>query len=458
MATNVDSHLVETADGPPEAGRHLRTTVKTAVQTTVQTALTCLIAAWFVAPGIVSAQTTQADPRWHAWIGCWSSSQNGLTGAAARVCVVPTAGSSAVDIVTVANARVVSREHVEANGERRASQRDGCTGWETARWSGDGRRVYVQSEHQCAAGAKRTSDGLITISPQGDWLDVVSVTMGTNTGVRVLRHRPTVEPTDLPADIAATLHTVPSPRVRDARTAAVAPLAIADVVDASHQVSAGVVAAWLNDVRQDFSVDAKRLVELADAKVPDRVIDMIVALAYPDAFAVPPSPTAVGALAVNEPGGSRGGGFGGFGGIETFDSMNCGNDFSVFGFGGCSSYSQFGYSPFGYMSYGYLPYSYSRYGYGPFGDFGGGYGGWYETAPIVIVRPPGDSNGHGQVVNGRGYTSGTSGTATATSSGSGNSSSGSSGSSSGSSGGSSGGSVGPASSGGGGGDRTAHPR
>jgi hypothetical protein len=306
-----------------------------------------------VAPRAASAQSPQADSRWHAWLGCWSSSQNGLTGAAARVCVIPAAGASAVDIVTLANGRVVSREHIDANGERRASERDGCTGSETARWSADGRRVYVQSEHQCAGGVKRSSDGLIAISPQGEWLDIISVTMGTNTGVRVLRHRATVEPTDLPADVASTLHSVAPSRIGEARNAAVVPLSITDIVDASHQASAGVVAAWLNDVRQEFAIDAKRLVELADAKVPDRVIDMMVALAYPNAFAVPPSPTTFGSLASSEPGGSRGT----FSSVETFDTFDCTNDFSVFGFGGCSpfGYSQFGYLPFGYMSFGYLP-------------------------------------------------------------------------------------------------------
>jgi hypothetical protein len=150
-------------------------------------------------------------------------------------------------------------------------KRDGYRS-EVTRWSADG-RVYVQSEHQCAGGVKRSSDGLIAISPQGEWLDIISVTMGTNTGVRVLRHRATVEPTDLPADVASTLHSVAPSRIGEARNAAVVLLGITDIVDASHQASAGVVAAWLNDVRQEFAIDAKRLVELADAKVPDRVIE-----------------------------------------------------------------------------------------------------------------------------------------------------------------------------------------
>jgi hypothetical protein len=422
----------------------------------IQRVLAGLVLAVILSTGTASAQAPQADQRWYPWIGCWSSSQNGLTGAASRVCVVPAAGASAVDLVTVANGRIVSREHIEANAQQLPSQRDGCSGWESARWSADGRRLYVKSEHQCASGGKRESEGLITISPQGDWLDVVSVTLGSNTGVRVLRHRPTIEPADLPAEVATALKATLSARLREARTAAVAAIGYPAIVEASRQVSASVVAAWLNDVREDLPVDGKRLVELADAGVPDRVIDMLVALAYPAAFSVPPSPTNFGALASGEPPAGGGVGGGGFAGLDTYTSSSCADDFSVFGFGGCApyGYAPYGYYPYGYGAYGYLPY----YGFGALGAFGG-YGGWYATPPVVIGRP-GDELSHGQAINGRGYTSGNSGTPRTTNSGSSSSSSsGSSGSSSSSGSGTT--SSAPSSGGGsssGGGDRTAHPR
>ena len=198
-------------------------------------------------------------------------------------------------------------------------------------------------------------------------------------------------------------------------------------------------AGGLFEPHADVSAEgAKRLAELADAHIPAPVIDMMVALAYPDAFAVPPSPTTVGALVGPEPRRD--------GGAASLDPFDCGFDFSLYGFGGCSPFasSSFGFLPFGSLAYGFLPYAYSRFGYGPY-DFGGGYGGWYASTPTVIIKP-GEPTTHGQVVNGRGYSSGGAGTsATPTSSDSGSSS------------GSSGGSVGAASSGGGG-DRTAHPR
>lgn len=403
-------------------------------------------------PAVSAAQSTNGDARWHAWTGCWTGAPSSLADGPRSVCVVPAAGTSAVDIVTVANGRVASREHIEASGERRTTERDGCSGWEAARWSADGRRVYLESEHQCATGGKRSSGGLISMSPEGEWLDIVSVTLAGHTGVRVLRHRPLADSgrLALPADVTAALRGVPASSIANARVAAIAPVGSADIVDASHHVDSAVVSAWLNDVRQPIAVDAKRLVELADAGVPGPVIDMMVALAYPTAFSVPPSPTTAGALTRDESRGGAGGGFDGVGGLDSI----CDRDFSLYAWG-CSPFAA---TAFGFSAFGYLPYASSR-GFWPYGDPGGYYGGgWYATAPTVLVIQP-NAQAHGQVVNGRGYSSpGAPATATITepppAASSGGSSSGAS--SSGSSGSSGGGASSAPSSGGG--DRTAQPR
>ena len=190
-------------------------------------------------------------------------------------------------------ARVASREHIEANGERRRSERDGCTGWESAQWSSDSRRVYLQSEFECPSGQKRTSSGLIAMSPQGEWLDLVGVTLGDNTGVRVLRHRAMGPTPIVPAEITAALEgTAPSFRTRRFATASAEPSRRPQIAEASRQLKPQVVEAWLSESGQEFTVDAKRLVALAAASVPDRIIDVIVALSYPTAFAVRPSSTA----------------------------------------------------------------------------------------------------------------------------------------------------------------------
>jgi hypothetical protein len=390
------------------------------------------------APAWAAAQRPQIDARWQPWLGCWTAAPSdliSLTSESQQVCVVPAGGTSAVDVVTVSGARIISREHIDANGEHRKSERDGCVGWESAEWSSDMRRVYLQSEYECTGGLKRGTTGLMVTAANGDWLDVVGVAMRDNIGVRVLRHRASTPMATLPAEIASAVGG--APRATTAlRT--LLPVGDAEIIDASRHVNAAVIEAWLAETRQAFTVNAARLVKLADAGVDGRVIDVMVALSYPKAFAIKPSATAVGALATKEGGG--GPGLVGFG--SSF--VDCGpysSGLSLYGWDGCS--------PYGYGMYG------SRYGYSRYNDLYG-YDGWYLAGggPIVIVRPPDNgssSSTHGQVVNGRGYTAGggDSGSASSSSS-SGSSSSGSSSS------GSSGGGGGSSSSSGG--DRTAVPR
>jgi hypothetical protein len=252
----------------------------------------------------------------------------------------------------------------------------------------------------------------------------------------VLRHRPAATPSALPEEMASALEGK-ALAVDTARVAAAAPIGNAAIVDASRHVNAAVVEAWLGESGQKFTVDGKRLIELADAGVADRVVDMLVALSYPEVFSIKPSPTAVGQLSRTEPPGGIQTGI-----ISADSPPGCGSytsGLSLYGFDGCSPY---GYGFYG-ARYGYSPYNYL--GYGDY-DYYGGYGGWYlATQPAIVLISPADnpSSTHGQVVNGRGYVQGDS--------------SGSSGSIGGSStsSGSSGDSSGPASAGG---DRTAHPR
>src|SRR5262245_10334750 len=85
-------------------------------------------------PRAAAAQTaTTTDVRWNAWIGCWASGpMDAFAASLSRpVCVIP-AGGSAVDILSLADGRVVSRERIDANGEQRPSERDGCKGWQSA--------------------------------------------------------------------------------------------------------------------------------------------------------------------------------------------------------------------------------------------------------------------------------------------------------------------------------------
>src|SRR2546425_3254952 len=156
----------------------------------------------------VRAQDTQADPRWQAWLGCWEPTDAPPEVATQLVCVIPATETSAVEILTVAEGRIVAREHVAATvgGERAAGSRNGCAGWESAEWSPQGQRVYLRSEYACSDGLRRSSSGLMAMSATGEWLDVQGVAFpGGQTGVRVKRYREAgaLSQSTLPEEIAA---------------------------------------------------------------------------------------------------------------------------------------------------------------------------------------------------------------------------------------------------------------
>ena len=342
------------------------------------------------------AQNSRPDPRWQAWLGCWRpESAPAAAGAKARlVCVLPVPGTPNVEIAAVVDSEIVSRDTVVATGERRATNQDGCDGWESATWSSEGQRVYLHSEFGCPGGLKRTTSGLMTLTPDGHWLDAQGVALRGQIAVHVVQYADAGLPSTLPGDIVAALR-VRGLAVGLSREAASAPVTLADVVEASHVLYPALIEAWLGGAGQGFRLDAKKLVALSDSGVSDRVIDVMVALSYPEVFAVNP------ASGLNEFAPAA----------ETRRAPVYADSLYGTRYAQSSCYSPWGwdyYGPWSYSPYGcgyYSPFGYSPYGYG-YNPWYGGYGWNYGGGTVVIVGGGGggQSAPHGRVVNGHGYT------------------------------------------------------
>jgi hypothetical protein len=288
------------------------------------------------------------------------------------VCILPAGGGAAVEVVSVLEGRVADRQRI-ALDTRNPSSREGCSGWEQVTASPDGRRLYLQSEHGCEGGLDRRATGLMTLLPGGERLDVQGVTTGSFTDVRVVRYREVAAPAAVAAEIAAAREGR-AMAIDAARVHAAAPVGIAQVVEATRRLDPEVVEAWLVEREQPFAVDARQLVELADAGVNKRVIDLLVALSYPHRFAIDRG-LRTGEMLPDEPGRAA----------------------------PPRAYRPtFGLGPWLY-DYG-LGYRYGyRYGWSP-GYYGYGYGGY---PIVVVVRQPTDEQPGAQrtrAVPGRGYT------------------------------------------------------
>ncbi|HEX2780830.1 MAG TPA: hypothetical protein VHM30_15120 [Gemmatimonadaceae bacterium] len=406
-------------------------------------AVALILGAALALPRLAATQSAPAVNGWRALLGCWrplSPTGDPATrwsvvpaGDAPTLCILPGASEVAAELVTVSGDSIIARDSVTV-GTTRSRERDGCSGTETATWSADGARIYLRSQYTCSGGLTQTSNGILAVAADEHLLDIQQTVRGEAKAVHVIRYVQAPVPAALPRAIAAAVNANDLPATM-ARGAASAPLTVAAVAEASHALAPDVVEALLIERGDQWTTDAKTLVALADAGVPGRVTDLLVALSYPRKFALRPTTGAPVRLDSTR--------------LRTADRVLLPPP------GYSSLYGLYGYSPYGYGRYGYSPFAYAPYGYAGYGGYGG-YG--YYQPPIVVVRnePP---RSHGRVVNGRGYTrdgsAGQSGGSPSPSTGSSASSGGSSGSSGGSSG-----SSGSSSSGssGGGETRTAKPR
>ena len=340
-----------------------------------------------------NAQDPRAGSRWQGLLGCWQPvtaasadtytawmEQRARDAEAPRLCIVPTSRPGAVEFLTVAGGTVTTHDTVDAANPHVARKRDSCDGWEGAEWSVDGRRVYLKSQYSCDGNVTRGSSGMLAMSSDGQLMHIDEIASGGAKSVRVARYRSVAAPEGIALDSTLVPRADAIP-VTAARASMSAALTGADIVDAVNNVDSLVVEAWLVERGDRFVIDAKRLAALADAGVPGRITDLMVALAYPRVFALD-RPTRVASTIA--PAGS---------GRTVYLTL--------------PPSDPFGYqSGFGYRPYGYSPYSSLYDGY-PYNGYNGyGYGYFYQP-PVVIVRGSGGGSParpHGHVVNGRGYT------------------------------------------------------
>lgn len=321
--------------------------------------VTALLAPAFLAlAGALHAQGTTSP--WAAWIGCWDQMDRSGVGTGVRVCVLPTANSAVAELVNLAGDSVISRQRLDATADKREVRTEECNGIESV--TATGTRAYFRTSMKCGTQG-RLVNSVMAMSSGGEWIDVRGVAFGTNAGVKATRYREAPESARLPAEVATALRGHRG-QLPPARIAAMGPVQLRDVIEASRHLEVGVLQTWLAERGQGFGLDAQSLLALEEAGVAPSVIDIMVALSYPAVFAL--DRTRLGDAPPDVGGEVRGEGI-------------YGDDY-VDGFG-------YGWDPYGY-------------GYGRGNDWF-----WGRQPVVVVQRPSGEATEteRGQVVKDRGY-------------------------------------------------------
>ena len=345
-----------------------------------------------------SAVAQDASLGWLPWIGCWEAM--GEMADETLLCIRPTEDNG-VEMLSVMESKILSQVTVFADGMNHPASREGCEGNERAQFSDDGRRVYLHAEYVCEGGIERNTSGLMSMNTPYEWMDVKAAAISGQDVAWVQRYRLASKKKTEAAGYGDLLANRQM-SVSAARATASAEIEIDDVLDATANVNAKAVEAWVAERGERFDLDGDLLVQMADAGVPSSVVDVVVAVSFPRQFSLGRAGEADAALPDEEFGGE----YDRYAGRRYFDPFY----FDPF-YMGFSPYSRYGRYGYGYGGYGYGSYG---YGYGGYGY--GGYG--YGYTPVYVDVTPRDTGSHGRVVKGRGYTRGsgnsgnTSGTAT----------------------------------------------
>lgn len=300
------------------------------------------------------------DSAWLPWLGCWQLVEE--TGAQPDewpdrqsytdrvvVCLNPTSGANAdvsVDVTTIADATPVLIETLRADGSPQPVNEATCRGERRDTWSSDQARLFTRSVLTCDDNSDRLVSGVGLMSDDSTWLDIQFVDTGGRGAVTVRRYRRVGESTT----VAAGATPLPAPLRARAREAAhlisTTGLSTDDVIEAHALVERPVVEALMVETDATFDLDGRGLIELDDAGVPGDVIDLMVALSFPDWFQV-------------DRAGARGGSGGGGG-------FAYGDPWGPYGQAGFNDWYPLYASPFGYY-YGWSAYD-SLYYLNPYGS------------------------------------------------------------------------------------------
>lgn len=312
-------------------------------------------------PAGADGQAPNTRMGWQPFLGCWQA--DGADEELGILCFA--AVGDQVEMLTISDGTITHREPFPADGQVRQIEQDGCVGTESARFSDDQRRIYTTSQVTCQNQPPRSGTGIIFMPSAGEWVDVrSSQAAGDEATAWVQWYVRTDESQLNELGIQSGRATGPL-AVRGVASFAMAPITIDHVVDASENVDEKAVEAWIAEVGQEFAgLDTEDLLTLDGAGVSGDVIDVVVAVSFPERFAV------------SEEGSGREAGYIGLRPLWA--------DPYYYG------YSRYGYSRYGYGGW-YSPYGWSSYG------------GYYPYRTVVVNVAPVPRNTGGRAIAGRGY-------------------------------------------------------
>ena len=244
-------------------------------------------AVWNVEAAIPADITATADidSRWLPWLGSWrlvpdpATTRQEKQGGDYVVSVRPGENRDSVAMKALQGKTVFFDDAITANGSARAFGEKECSGWYRYSWSKTGKRLLFEGKSSCPGEQPQEISGLWIINEYGEWLDIQFLQRQDDRIITLRRYSPITEDS---RDFAK----YPASGIRSSRVSAGTAISMNEVVELSHEVAPEILEAALVEYHEPFPINSKTLVYLSDAGVSPQVVDLMVALSFPEKFTV----------------------------------------------------------------------------------------------------------------------------------------------------------------------------
>ena len=246
------------------------------------------------------------DPAWLPWLGCWEPTTAAVSDPMIEdtgrdvVCVAPRLDRLGVNLTTYMGSQVIAQNTVIADGRKRTLPEADCRGTQIASWSADGHRLYSSVMATCANENEYSLVGLNLLVKGGHWIELQSVSFDNGDHRElVVRQYSQADSPKILGSTSLEPRSLSSPdcdRLPSSVMARRYPrcevdfgftlLDVDDILEASDRVPVEVVEAAILESNSLFSLDGDALIRLAEAGVDEQIIDLMVAISYPNEFVV----------------------------------------------------------------------------------------------------------------------------------------------------------------------------
>lgn len=314
------------------------------------------------------------DPRWFPFLGCWEP-----TGPEVPAVICVTAEGAGARLDTHIEGEVPEHLILTSDGSSRAVEVGGCEGTRRASWSEDGRRIFFDESLRCGPEAVRTTRGVLALVAQGSaWVEIQAISVpGLPDFLSVRNYRPAS-----PSSIAAFGVVDPAPRrdlaIQTARGFASRGLEVGDIVESVRWVGSAATGALVAEVGAPFRLSSDALRGLRAQGVPAEVLDLMIAVTWPDRFEIRGTEVSEIASAPSSDPSY----------IGDMRSRTRGETRIIWGPVWGSPYDPWRYGAWGspYGAHPFGGYGVSGYGWGGAAPYGYGWGpGGYIGRPLVVV-------------------------------------------------------------------------